>query len=184
MHRSLLPAFLLFLASTTLTIAQDSTATTFAQADTVIVKKVTGVNAFTTSTGDRITIIGIAMPKSKAIDADDAKQHLAGLVEGQTVVLVRDTATGPDKKGSKLRYVYVGGRLINKEMIDDGFAVATGKHSMAKEFVSAENESRKFHKAAWGTERLYSIQCQGTTRKGTQCSRMTTSLSGRCWQHE
>jgi hypothetical protein len=28
-----------------------------------------------------------------------------------------------------------------------------------------------------------SRQCSGTTKKGNRCSRMTTSSSGRCWQH-
>lgn len=184
--RILLP-LLLFVALSPALLAQDATPPTlgdpFAR-DTVTVRKVTAVNGFTTAAGERITLLGVAAAKSKAIDADDATQHLAGIVEGETVVLVRDTTLGPDKKGSKLRYVYVAGRLVNRELIDDGYAVATGRHALAGEFASAEKESRKQRKAAWGTERVAAIQCQGITKKGTQCSRSTTSLSGKCWQHE
>ena len=183
----ILLSLLLFIALAPALLAQDATPPTpgdrFAR-DTVTVKKVTGVNGFTTATGEKITLLGVAAATSKAIDADDATGHLAGIVEGETVVLVRDTTLGPDKKGSKLRYVYVDGRLVNRELIDDGYAVASGKHSMAKEFASAEKESRKQRKAAWGSERVSAIQCQGITKKGTQCSRSTTSLTGKCWQHE
>lgn len=27
------------------------------------------------------------------------------------------------------------------------------------------------------------VQCSAITKKGTQCSRMTKSLNGKCWQH-
>jgi endonuclease YncB( thermonuclease family) len=191
--RCILPLLLLLSAPLSI-LAQDSTETpqpthTIAaassiQRDTAVVRKVASLTSFTTASGEKITVLGIALPKSKAIDAEDAKLYLAGLIEGKTVVLVRDTALGPDTKGSKLRYVYLDGRLVNREMIDDGFAAANGRHSMSREFASAEKDARKYQKAAWDTERLYAIQCQGITQKGSQCSRTTRSLSGKCWQHE
>lgn len=35
-----------------------------------------------------------------------------------------------------------------------------------------------------GLERRASVRCSAYTKKGNRCQRMTTSLSGRCWQHE
>jgi endonuclease YncB( thermonuclease family) len=33
------------------------------------------------------------------------------------------------------------------------------------------------------SRRAYSVQCSATTKRGTQCKRMTLSPNGRCWQH-
>ncbi len=33
------------------------------------------------------------------------------------------------------------------------------------------------------TKRTTSVRCSATTKKGTQCSRMTYSSNGKCWQH-
>ncbi len=32
-------------------------------------------------------------------------------------------------------------------------------------------------------KRTTSVRCSATTKKGTQCSRMTYSPNGKCWQH-
>ncbi len=159
--------------------AQDTAQAATPAADTVIVKSVTGGTAFTAQDGRTIT------PKSQAISAADAKEHLAEMIEGKTVVLVADSLAPADTKKARLRYVYSGGTLVNLAMIEQGYAAPskTG-HSMAETFREAHAEAKSSARGAYATERSSAVQCSATTKKGTQCKRMTTSLSGKCWQHE
>lgn len=165
--------------------AQDTAQAATPAADTVVVKSVTGGTAFTTQDGRTITLLGILTPKSQAISAADAKEHLAEMIEGKTVVLVADSLAPADTKKARLRYVYSGGTLVNLAMIEQGYAAPskTG-HSMAETFREAHAEAKSSARGAYATERSSAVQCSATTKKGTQCKRMTTSLSGKCWQHE
>jgi len=154
--------------------------------DTVTVKKVLSGTTFQTTTGEKIALLGLGVPTSRAIDAEDVKEHLATLLEGKTVVLVADSLAGPGKKGTKLRYVYLGDNLVNLQLVREGYATSSRKpaHSMITDFQSVEKEAKANQVGAYATEKPYEVQCSAITRKGTQCSRMTRSLSGRCWQHE
>lgn len=163
--------------------AQDSTRA--AVPDTVLVKSVTGGTTFTTDDGRTITLLGLTVPKSRAMSASDAKEHLAEMIQGETVVLTADSLAPADTKKSVLRYVYNGSTLVNLAMIADGYgAPSTTKHSMGGTFKETHDDAKTAHRGAYATERSTAVQCSATTKKGTQCSRMTTNLSGRCWQHE
>lgn len=154
--------------------------------DTVTVKKVVNGTTVVTNTGEKISLLGVLTPRSQAITADDARDQLTSLVEGNTVILIADSLAGVDGKGPKLRYLMVDGSLVNLEMIRLGYGTAPKKpnHARLAEFQAAEKQARAEQVGAWAVERATSMQCSATTRKGTQCSRMTTSLSGKCWQHE
>lgn len=153
--------------------------------DTVEVGKVTSGTTFTTSTGEKIILLGVGTPKSAVVDAEDIRTHLAILIEGQTVVLVADSLL-PVRKGTRHCWVYAGGELINLRMVASGYASAlkTPKHSKLAELMAAEKEARAEQSGAWSTERSSAVQCSGTTKKGSRCLRMTTNPSGKCWQHE
>jgi endonuclease YncB( thermonuclease family) len=170
-YRFLFPALFLFVLSITAS-AQD----------TVVVKKVTSATSITLASGETITLLGLGLPKSQAITAEDARAHLASLVEGSTVTLVVDSTAGSGKG----RLVYLNGDLVNLAMISDGFATATAKPAHAKlaEFRAAESDAHARQTGAWATERSTAVQCSGTTQKGDRCKRMTTSFNGKCWQHQ
>lgn len=163
--------------------AQDSAQA--AVPDTVLVKSVTSGTTFKTDDGRTITLLGLNTPKSQAISAADAKEHLAELIEGETVILLSDSLAPKDTKKSTMRYVYSGSALVNLTMLEDGYAAPSStKHSLLSTFKETHAEAKSAGRGAYATERSTAVQCSATTKKGTQCSRMTTSLSGKCWQHE
>jgi micrococcal nuclease len=181
MHRTKLLAIITACAIATLTYGTRARAQ-----DTVTVKKVVNGTTIMTSSGEKIALLGVATPRTQAITAEDARSQLESLVEGNTVVLIADSLAGADGKGPKLRFLLVGGSLVNLEMIRLGYGTAPKKpnHAHLAEFQAAEKQARAEQVGAWATERATSVQCSATTQKGSRCSRMTTSLSGRCWQHE
>lgn len=141
-------------------------------ADTVTVKKVISGTTFVTTAGVTIKLLGISLPRSQVVTPEDSRQ-----------VVVVDDSTCPRTNGL---YVRANGVLVNVAMIEQGFAVADQrlKYSMRDAFLAAEKAARASHVGAHGTERSTAVQCSGITKKGTRCLRMTTSLNGKCWQHE
>ena len=73
----------------------------------------------------KIRMIGIDTPELKSKDcfALDAKIRLTDLIDGKEISLISDpTQDDKDKYGRLLRYVYLDGLDINREMIRRGFA--------------------------------------------------------------
>ncbi len=157
--------------------------------DTVTVAKVIDGRTFTTTSGLTIVLLGVDLPRKKqAIDPGDAQEQLQKTIGGQQVVLVADTLSSQKAaKGNTLpRYVYHGEQLVNLFMIYYGYGNVASKpnHALLKEFKDAEAAARAKQMGAWAKERSSATRCTATTQKGTQCKRMTTNLSGKCWQHE
>jgi len=50
---------------------------------------------------------------------------------------------------------------------------------------SVEKDNQEYSAPSKNNNDSYtsSVQCSATTKKGTQCKRMTKSPNGRCWQH-
>lgn len=70
----------------------------------------------------RVRYIGMDAPERDEPFYDEATQANADLVMGQTVYLERDTSE-EDRFGRLLRYVYVGERMVNAELVQRGLAV-------------------------------------------------------------
>jgi hypothetical protein len=49
--------------------------------------------------------------------------------------------------------------------------------------VSKRSEEVKEEKTTDYNKNATSSQCTATTKKGSRCKRMTTSVNGKCWQH-
>ena len=107
--------------------------------------------------GTRVRYIGIDAPEMRDWDgnreafADEAKAFNAHLVLGQHVRLVRDT-NDTDRYGRLLRYVYVGSKFVNAELVRAGLARAFDvwpdvKH--AEQFLTLEREARQAQKGMW-----------------------------------
>jgi micrococcal nuclease len=106
-----------------------------------------------------VRLIGIDTPershpsKSKEFLADEAAAYLASLCEGKTVRMERGDED-VDRHGRLLRYVYLpppDGRLINQEMVRQGYArvVRRFRFSRETEFSEAEGEARREEKGVW-----------------------------------
>ena len=63
-------------------------------------------------------------------------------------------------------------------LFDDGtYKVISSKQNSTN--VASNNPSSE----SKSESKSESVQCSGTTKKGTRCKRMVTSSNGRCYQH-
>ena len=69
-----------------------------------------------------VRYIGIDTPETNDTCGSEATQANANLVAGQTVTMVKDVSE-TDSFGRLLRYIYVGDRFINGELVAGGWAV-------------------------------------------------------------
>ncbi len=72
---------------------------------------------------ERVRYIGINTPEWDERCGDEATKKNIELVKNETVILVPDL-TDRDRFDRLLRYVYVGDRLINAELVAQGYAFA------------------------------------------------------------
>lgn len=83
--------------------------------------------------------------------AEEAKKENERLVLGKDVKLVKDTSE-TDKYGRLLRYVYVGDKFVNEELVKSGYAkvmtvLPDTKHK--NEFLNSENYARENNLGLW-----------------------------------
>jgi len=133
-------------------LAQETgTVTDVVDGDTLLVR--TGEEPLT------VRLIGIDAPershpsKPKEFLADEAAGTLASLCKGKTVRLERGDEDA-DRHGRLLRYVYLpapDGRLLNKEMVRQGYARVYRRFRFSREaeFSEAEEEARQEEKGIW-----------------------------------
>jgi micrococcal nuclease len=106
----------------------------------------------------RVRYIGVNTPES--VDprrpvqcfGQEAAARNRELVDGQTVWLERDVSDA-DQFGRLLRYVYVGERLVNAELVRDGFAHAVTfppDVKYADRLRALEREARAARRGLWG----------------------------------
>lgn len=107
--------------------------------------------------GERIRYIGIDTPETvdprKPVQClgVEASRKNKELVEGKEVRLEKDI-TDKDKYGRLLRYVWIGGALINLELVKQGFAQSYSYPPDVKyqdDFVKAEREARDAKRGLW-----------------------------------
>jgi endonuclease YncB( thermonuclease family) len=135
--------------SLALALALTVGASAFSQ-ERVTVSKVLDHSTILVSKNEKITLIGIGKPPTGAFTVRDAKDHLDEILRGKEVMLVADPNV-PDAKGSKARYVYLNGDLVNQRLISEGFAgvVREREFSKIESFVEAENVARRMKIGAW-----------------------------------
>jgi len=106
-----------------------------------------------------VRLIGIDAPershpsKPKEFLADEAAAALASLCRGKTVRMERGDED-VDRHGRLLRYVHLpppDGRLVNKEMVRQGYARVYRRFPFSREaeFSEAEGEARREEKGIW-----------------------------------
>lgn len=112
-------------------------------------------DTFEIETGEKVRLIGINTPEISDIFGQEAKQHLADLIEGKTIDLQTDNFSADrDRYSRLLRYVILDGIDINKKMISDGFAFAYLKYHFEKanDYKEAQLTSSEANKGMWGNE--------------------------------
>lgn len=126
----------------------------------VIVKIVKVIDGDTveTETGQKVRYIGINTPEMK--DSRGEVQCFSGqaleknreLVEGKSVELEKDISE-TDVYGRLLRYVWIGDRLINEELVREGYAHSATFPPDIKyqeRFIQAARLAQSENKGFWG----------------------------------
>ena len=117
-----------------------------------VVKFVVDGDTFVMEDGRKVRLIGVDTPEFGERYFNDAKQKMFELVFGKKVTLVRDVSEY-DKYGRILRYVYVGDKFVNLEMVESGYArVLTIPPDIkySKRFVDAQTKAREEKLGIWG----------------------------------
>lgn len=122
---------------------------------TTKVTKIFDGDTFETETGEKVRLIGINTPEISDIFGQEAKQHLADLIDGKIIDLQTDNLSNDrDRYSRLLRYVILDGIDINKRMISDGFAFAYLKYHFEKanDYKKAQLTASEENKGMWGNE--------------------------------
>lgn len=72
---------------------------------------------------ERLRLIGVNTPEASECFAAEATAFLSSAIAGQVVTLVGDISDR-DQFGRLLRYVWLGDRFINAELVQGGYAIA------------------------------------------------------------
>ncbi len=116
--------------------------------DTIVVKN------------QKIRLLGIDTPETRGKSnnpgrqcfADEAKAFLQAQLTGQQIRVVGDPeASEYDKYGRLLAWIYVGKRLINQEIVAQGYGFATRyfPHGKKTLILEAETEARRSKLGVW-----------------------------------
>lgn len=136
---------------------------------TTKVTRIIDGDTFETETGEKVRLIGINAPEISDIFGEDAKQHLADLIDGKTIDLQTDKISNDrDRYSRLLRYVKLDGLDINKQMILDGFAFAYLKYHFenANDYKEAQLTANENNKGMWGNEKKDKLTKQQEKKEG------------------
>jgi len=115
-------------------------------------------DTFRIDSGDKVRMIGINTPEKNDIYFPESSRHLSELILGRIVELQADTiAKDRDPYERLLRYVFVNGSDINKQMILDGFADAYLKYRFdpqkENDYRQAQVTAQQNQNGKWGAGR-------------------------------
>lgn len=118
--------------------------------DPYAVRYVIDGDTFVLNNGDTIRLLGIDSPEKGDINYDKAAYELQSKLTGQ-IKLEGDTE---DKYGRLLRTVYSNGRLVNLEMVKDGWARKFMHSNLpyAEKLDDAQIEAQFNKKGIWNVE--------------------------------
>ena len=81
----------------------------------------------------------------------EAAEFSKQLVEGKEVWLEFEEGNKQDKYGRSIAYVYIGDKLLNEELLKNGFAYVYTKYPfrLKEEFIKYQQEAIKARKGLW-----------------------------------
>lgn len=169
-----------------------ATATPASAREQVRVLRVWDGNTVLIEGGLSVRYIGVETPGAGALGRPlepfgrDAAELNVRLVEGRTVELEKDVSE-VDQRGFLLRYVYVGGVLVNAELLRAGLAryLPRAPDLKYQELLSAvEREARQARRGIWGAPPSVTVVPPATPPRGllegptVEPTRHTTPVSG------
>ncbi|NOZ26363.1 MAG: thermonuclease family protein [Nitrospirae bacterium] len=127
------------------------------------VSRVIDGDTFVIGNGERVRLIGIDTPETVDPRADvewfgkEAAKRLRELIEGKEVCLKRDRDRTIDrgKYNRLLRYAWIDGTFVNKELILQGYAFAYTRYPFQymEEFRRYQETARRKGVGLWNSER-------------------------------
>ena len=105
----------------------------------------------------RVSYMGVRLPDEALVDEEGQSVRVKALefnrflVEGRTIELERDS-TEADVSGTEVRYVYVGGEMVNKALITNGYATVADFPRVFRhqtEFLRAEENAKNDQRGIW-----------------------------------
>lgn len=109
---------------------------------------------------ETVRLLGIDTPETvdprKPVQCygKEASDHLNTLLSGKSVQLETDDSQGKrDKYDRLLAYIWLGGKLINQQMVSDGFAFEYTynlPYKYQQQFNEAQNSARSQNLGLWG----------------------------------
>lgn len=111
---------------------------------------------------ENVRYIGVDTPETVAPNRPvecfgrEASAENKRLVDGKTVRLERDVSDR-DRYGRLLRYVYLDDRMVNEELVRQGFATAVTYQPDVREnarFRQLERDARRENRGLWGSCQL------------------------------
>lgn len=127
------------------------------QAQARAVQRVVDGDTVRLSGGDSVRLIGINAPElhhprlGAQPGGQEAKDHLQDMVEGKDLRLEYDVERY-DRYGRTLAYLWLDGKLVNLQMVSDGYATAYTVPPNVKyenRFRDAETEAREASRGLW-----------------------------------
>jgi micrococcal nuclease len=119
----------------------------------VVERVIDGLTILVSQDGETFEVryLGIEIPDLSATAAVEQNRHL---VEGRTVELEIDVIQS-DTSGRALRYVYVGGEMVNEVLLASGHAFVSGfpgEFRYRDRLIVAQERARAQSRGVWGTE--------------------------------
>lgn len=90
-------------------------------AEAAFVTRVIDGDTFEIEGGDGVRLLGINTPERGQPLYKNATNFLKNAIEGKNITMMADAAR-TDKYGRRLRYVFIGGILVNEEILRNGLA--------------------------------------------------------------
>ncbi|MFZ5376645.1 MAG: thermonuclease family protein [Patescibacteria group bacterium] len=128
----------------------------------VVVEKIVDGDTIQLFDGRKVRYIGIDTPETKdprvgvECFGKEASKANEDIVAGQTVSLEKDTSE-TDRYGRLLRYVWLGDVLVNKKLVEEGYAFARSYPPDVKkqeELRLAEENARNSRRGLWSSCQL------------------------------
>ncbi|MDO8504094.1 MAG: thermonuclease family protein [bacterium] len=148
------------------------------ETDKVLVSRVIDGDTVELSDGTRVRYIGVDTPEPGQCFGEAATEANAKLIENQKVRLEMDIEK-QDKYGRTLAYVWRDTKLINEELVREGFATVTTYAPNVKyveRFLAAQKEARDAERGIWKSG--ICSESKPTTSPQVQSSQTECTIKG------
>lgn len=118
---------------------------------TTTVASVIDGDTFVTDSGEKVRLIGIDTPEVDEPYYTEGKDYLSNRIEGKQVFLEGDSSNR-DTYDRLLRYVWLDGELVNRELVEEGLALAKAYEPDTKYqhiFAEAQQHARAEKLGIW-----------------------------------